>query len=119
NVQQGTTGANSPIINSPITIGDIPKSVSPQDMATLTSYFLSARNKSKVKIRADQISGAAPFPDDFYRALKSAGWTMLEAGVNNYVGISAPGQRFQGAIVTIKGEPRKPGEEISFEPSDP
>jgi hypothetical protein len=32
NVQQGTTGINSPIINSPITIGDTPKAITPVDM---------------------------------------------------------------------------------------
>jgi hypothetical protein len=47
NVQQGTTGNNSPIINSPITVGDVPKSISPQDMSALTSYFLNAKTKPK------------------------------------------------------------------------
>ena len=30
NVLQGTTGENSPIINSPVTIGRVPKTISPQ-----------------------------------------------------------------------------------------
>jgi hypothetical protein len=119
NVQQGTTGNDSPIINSPITVGNVPKSISPQDMSALTSYFSNAKNKAKVNVAADQISGAAPFPGDFYDALKAGGWIMLEQGVNQYIGFAAPGKRFQGAIVTVRGEPLGPNETVSFEGSDP
>jgi hypothetical protein len=118
NVQQGTTGNNSPILNSPITVGDVPKSISPQDMSALISYFSNAKNKAKVKVSADQISGAAPFPGDFYSALKAGGWTMLEEGVNQYIGFAAPGKRFQGAVVTVRGEPLGPNETVYFEAFD-
>jgi hypothetical protein len=43
---------------------------------------------------------------------------MLEAGVNQYIGFAAPGKRFQGAIVTVKGEPVGPNETVYFEPFD-
>jgi hypothetical protein len=119
NIQQRTAGDNSPIINSPITVGDIPKSISPQDLKTLTTYFSRCQNKATVQVTADQFSGVTPFPEQYYGALKGAGWTMLEDGVNQYMGFAAPGKRFQGAMIRVKGEPLKPQEKASFEPSDP
>ena len=116
NIQQATTGSNSPIVNSPITVGKLPKHISPEDMATIIAYFKDAPVKSKVTISADQISGGETFPDDFYDALSKAGWVMVEGGVIHYVGFAPPGRPFQGAIITVKGEP-SPGEPIA--PSDP
>jgi hypothetical protein len=119
NVQQGTIGADSPIINSPITIGNLPKAISVQDLVVLKKYFLDAKNKSKVQISADQYSGAAPLPDDFYDALKGGGWTMVDAGVIALMGFSPPGRKFQGAVVTVTGEPLSEGEIPHFDLFDP
>ncbi len=119
NIQQGTTGADSPIINSPITVGNIPKAISVQDMVVLKKYFLDAISKSKIQISADQFSGAAPLPDDFYDALKGGQWPMLDAGVTQVIGFSAPGKKFQGAVVTINGEPLSEGQMIYVDASDP
>ncbi len=119
NVQQGTTGNNSPIIDSPINIGDIPRSISTQDMAALAAFFRSAKSKSSISIRADQVSGLAPFPDKFYQALKDGGWTMIEEGVNHYMGFAPPGPRFQGAVVYINGAPLAPNETVYFNENDP
>jgi len=119
NVQQGTTGADSPIINSPITVGSLPKAISAQDMISLKKYFLGATSKSKVKISADQFSGAVPLPDDFYDALKGGGWTMVDAGVNQLMMFSGPGRKFQGAVVTVTGEPLSEGQIVNLDGSDP
>jgi hypothetical protein len=119
NIQQGTTGADSPIINSPITVGNIPKAISVQDMVVFKKYFLGAKSKAKIKISADQFSGAVPLPDDFYDALKGGGWTMVDAGVIQVMAFSAPGKRFQGAVVTINGEPLPEGQLPSIDTSDP
>ncbi len=111
NVQQGTTGNNSPIINSPITVGDLPKSIQPSDKAAIRDFFRSAKKMAKVQISADQISGVAPLPDEFYDVLKEGGWTMVEAGVNHYMGFAAPGRRFQGALLTTResrSDPMRP-----------
>jgi hypothetical protein len=118
-VQQATTGSNSPIINSPITVGDIPKSLSSGDKLNLIALFNSARIKATVEIMADQLSGVAPFPDDFYDALKVGGWTMAEPGVNHYLAAYAPGRLFQGAEITSKGDPVEPGGMIQLVNSDP
>ena len=119
NVQQGTTGINSPIINSPITIGDIPKTISPVDMTNVVRYFQQAKSTVKIAILADQYSGAAPFPDDLYDALKTAGWMMQDTGVNRLMILSGPGKPFQGAVIAEKGEPLKPGETVFVPGSDP
>lgn len=107
NVQQGTTGDKSPIINSPITIGNVPKDISPQDVISLTKYFSNAPIKARVIVSADQFSGNTPFPDKFYDALKDGGWPMLEAGVNRVMGFGPPGKKFQGAVLMVRGEPLK------------
>lgn len=119
NVQQGTTGINSPIINSPITIGDTPKAITPLDMANVVRFLGQAKSPVTVVVTADQYSGAAPFPDDFYDALKAAGWSMRDAGVSRMMLFSSPGKPFQGAIMTEKGEPFKPGEGAGFVSTDP
>jgi hypothetical protein len=119
NVQQGTTGINSPIINSPITIGDTPKTITPADMASVVLFFQQAKSTARVAVLADQYSGAAPFSDNFYDALKAGGWAMQDAGVSRYMVFSAAGKRFQGAIVVVKGEPLKPDQTVSFHGSDP
>lgn len=119
NVQQGTTAPNSPIIDSPITLGSVPKDISPQDMNSIITYLSSAPIKESIRVVEDQFSGSAPFPDKFYDALKSAGWTMLDAGVSSMVGFSAPGKKFQGAVVLVKGEPLKPDESFNPTASDP
>jgi len=120
NIQQGTTGPNSPIIDSPITVGSVPKDISQQDMNSIVTYLSSAPTKASIKVVADQFSGNAPFPDKFYNALKRSGWPMLDDGVVPIVGMSAPGKKFQGAVVIIKGEPLKPGQTFYPDtPSDP
>jgi hypothetical protein len=119
NIQQGTTGENSPIINSPITVGNIPKAISPTDKTSLTQYFLQAKSKAKVQIAADQYTGEAPFPDDFYDALKGGGWEMVDAGVRRDVVMFSAGRQFQGAIITVNGDPIPEGQTIQANESDP
>jgi hypothetical protein len=119
NIEQGTTGANSPIVNSPITVGDMPKRIAAEDMTRVVQYLSAARSKTTIDIQADQYSGASQFPDDVYQAFKDAGWNMKEPGVNRYMGFSAPGPRFQGAVVVIHGEPMKQGEQIFVSATDP
>ena len=119
NVQQGTTGADSPIVDSPITIGNLPKAIPPQDVTQLTSFFLNAKVKSRIKIFADQTSGAQPLPDDFYDLLKAGEWTMVDSGVNHVVSIPGPGRLFRGAELTVNGEPLEKGQMAHFDDSDP
>lgn len=118
NVQQGTTGNNSPIINSPISIGDVRKHIQPGDAEALKAFFASATRKGRVQISADQLSGAHPLPDEFYDAMKGGGWDMAEQGVAHIMAFSSPGRIFQGAVVTVRGEPIGP-EGISIGASDP
>lgn len=119
NIEQGTTGSNSPIINSPIIVGDFPKTISAGDMIKLTAYFLSVPQKARIEVWADQFSGATPFPDKFYQALKDGGWAMEEPGVHSFMAFSAPGKRFQGVEILVSGEPLKANESIDIRPPDP
>jgi hypothetical protein len=119
NVQQGTTGKNSPIINSPITIGDIPKRISVQDKANLSQFMRNAKAKATIDVVADQYSGATQYPDDFYEVLKDGGWPSEMPGVNRYTGFFPPGKRFQGVVITIRGEPLAAGETFLASDADP
>jgi len=119
NIQQGTTGSNSPIIDSPINVGSFPRAISAVDMPKYIDFFRSAKAKAKIRIGADQYSGAAPLPDDFYQALKDGGWDMADPGVSRFMAFSAPGKVFQGVIVTVRGEPLAQGEKISLSDTDP
>jgi hypothetical protein len=119
NVLQGTTGNNSPIVNSPITVGALPKTIAPNDMSTVVAFLTTAGAKSALRISADQTSSAQPFPDDFYQAFKDSGWTMKDAGTNHIMGFSPPGKLFKGAVVTVKGTPLGPGETIHTGVDDP
>lgn len=119
NVQQGTTAENSPIINSPITVGDVPKKISQADMPGIVHFFSDAKVKCKISIHADQYSGAVPLPDDFYQALKDGGWVMEEPGVSRYMGLHTPGKLFQGAIITVNGDPLSPGQTFYVNNTEP
>jgi hypothetical protein len=119
NIQQGTTGNNSPIINSPITIGDVPQKLSASDYESVRSRLSTCPSKPLVYVVADQVSGKDEIPKQFYDLLKNSGWIMEEVGVNKYGAIYGPGHDFAGAIITVKGDPLKQGEQSSFEESDP
>ena len=88
-------------------------------MATITGFLSSAKTKARVEITAEQSSNLIPLADDLYKTLKDAGWQMTQEGVNQFIGFSAPGKRFAGAVVTIKGEPLKPDEKVFFSPDEP
>ena len=88
-------------------------------MANVVHFLQQAKSAVTIGITADQYSGTAPFPDDFYDAFKSAGWMMRDAGVTRMMVFTPPGKQFQGALVTEKGEPLKPGEVASFLPTAP
>ena len=117
NVQQGTTGANSPIIDSPITIGNLPKTIAPKDMDTLKGFFLNAKAKCKVLITADQHNSATPLPQNFLDALISGNWTAT--GVTPYTNLSAAKYGSGGAMVMIRGEPEGIDNNAHFEDSEP
>lgn len=119
NVQQGTTGDQSPIINSPITIGNVPKRILPQDKTSITKFLAGATRTTRIKIAVDQSSNARDFANDFYEVVKNAGWPMEDPGVQEFLGFSAPGKRFGGAVVIIRGSPLKPNETIYFDENEP
>jgi hypothetical protein len=119
NVQQTTSGNNSPIINSPITIGVVPKRISPQDVASISRFLSGAKSKARIKMAIDQNNNARAFVDDFYEAVKDGGWPMEDAGVNEFIGFSSPGKKFQGVVIIVKGEPLKPNETVYLTDSDP
>jgi hypothetical protein len=123
NVLQGSNGQNSPIVNSPITVGTLPKHIQPNDALTLTDYLLKAKNSAvgvKIVVAADQFSRSSPFVDEFYNVFHDAQWPMKDNGVNGVMTLAAPAaKRFQGAMVTIKGEPLKPGESVNISAPDP
>jgi len=124
NVQQATAGRNSPIINSPVTIGNVPKHVAQEDIEKLVEYLSKAKSHAAgiaLRISADQYSRTSPFVDDFFNLFKNAQWPMKDAGVDEVVAFSPPTtKKFQGAVVAIKGEPVKyDGEQIVITEPDP
>lgn len=118
--QNNGGGCNQQVVggsNNTNTCGDIAKDISPNDMTALVGHLKSAPTKPKIEIVADQFSGTAPFPQKFYDALHDAGWPMMNEGVVNTIAFAAPGNKFQGAVITVKGEPLK--ENIFIGPPDP
>jgi hypothetical protein len=118
-ITQSTTGANSPIINSPITVGVVPRRMSAQDIIAITRFLSEARVKARIRITADQNSNLVGLADDFYKVFKDAGWQMADAGVDQFIGLGPPGKRFAGVIVTWKGAPVGPGETVFVTSDDP
>jgi hypothetical protein len=110
NVQQATTGSNSPIVNSPITIGNVPRRISPQDKAALSRYLPSAKSKTHIVIVADQTPDSAAYAQDLYNVMKDAGWPMVYDRVEGTIVIYAPGEGFRGVFMTFKGQPQANGE---------
>jgi hypothetical protein len=119
NVQQGTTGNDSPIINSPITVGEVPLKIDPSDAKNLVAFFSQSPTKPLVSIGSDQYTNPSDFPSDFYHVLHDAGWVMKDAGVQQSMGFAAPGAIFRGVVVTIHGEPFKQGDIPPVSPYDP
>jgi hypothetical protein len=123
NIQQATTGENSPIVNSPITVGSVPKRISQQDQLTLTDYLLKAKNSAKnikITMSTDQYSAPAPFVTDFYDIVNNARWPIRENAVNQIIGFGQLGPaRFKGVVIVTKGEPLKDGETMTVRESDP
>lgn len=89
NVEQGTTGANSPIVDSPITIGELRKAISPGDLPKVAGLLASAPAKPPIVVGADQYSGAYSFPSDFRDALEGSGWPMDTPGLASGLTFSA------------------------------
>jgi hypothetical protein len=119
NVQQATAGKDSPIIDSPITIGDVPRRIAPQDMIALTQYLTAAQGKAHLRIAVQQNSNAVKFAEDFYKVFQDAGWPMDGDGVAPYIGFGPPGKKLANVSVTVKGEPLKPNETVYFNAPDP
>ncbi len=124
-ILQGTTGANSPIVNSPITVGNVPKHISPEDFKTLEDYLSKAELRLTpgigLQITADQYTRSSPFVDDFYTLFHDSHWPMKDAGVGEVMGFSSPTvKKFKGAVVTIKGEPfEHDGEQTTVHEPEP
>ncbi len=104
NVFQGTSGASSPIINSPITVGEFPKSIPQGKQDELRRLLGSAPLKAAIAVFADQYSGGAPMPQDFYDVLKASGWPVLNAGVGNYMQFTLPGGLKSTVEVAVGGK---------------
>ncbi len=119
NVQQATTGENSPIVNSPITIGDTPKRIAANDLTAATQYLFNAKNKAHIVIKNAQNSNSGLFARDIYKAFKDAGWPMVETGVDDVILFKAPGNTFLGAVVTAKGPSLRAGEQTTVREPEP
>lgn len=118
-IQQATAGENSPIINSPITVGNVPKRISPTDLTQVTKYLLGAQPKSRIRVAVAQNSNAIPFANDVYKAFKDAGWTMDGEGVAEVLVFFPPGKKFQGVNITYKGPVAEPNEQVQVHLGEP
>lgn len=119
NVEQGTIGPNSPIVNSPITIGDLKKTIAQEQVPGLVQFLSSAPTKLRVVIGVDQYSGSHPFPSDFYDLLNKSGWPMRFEGLGNVQVFSDPRKMHPKAAVSIFGETPPEGEPKSLKAPDP
>ena len=119
NVLQGTTGANSPIINSPVTIGKVPKTIPPDLADELVALLKAAPTKAKVGVMVDQLSGVEPLPDEFYDVLKRAGWPMAATGASHVMALYGPGRIPQGAEMLLRGSPPETPGNTWVGPEDP
>jgi hypothetical protein len=118
NVQQATTGDSSPIINSPITVGDVPKRISAKDLVTITQYLEDAKAKTRIQITSAQNANSLPFARDVYKAFKDAHWTMEGDGVGEPV-VLWGGKRFEGVTIKCKGEHIGPTETTTVHEGEP
>lgn len=118
NVQQGTTGGNSPIINSPIVVGDVPRRISQVDMIQITNALRGFPNKCKVKIRAEQLGNTGPFANDLYKAFKDAGWDMADTGVEGFMVVGVP-MKAAKADVNENGETIQQINSLTFQAGSP
>ena len=117
NVQQGTTGTNSPIIDSPITIGTLGKAITPKNKAVLAALFLNAKAKCRVLITADQHNAATPLPQDFLDVLVAGKWPV--SGVDAYTDLSAATYGSGGAMVMIRSDHSNEDQDRRFDDSEP
>jgi hypothetical protein len=98
NVLQGTTGANSPIINSPITIGKVPKTIPPDLADELVAFLKAAPTKAKVDVMVDQLSGVEPSARRVLRCPEESRGPLAATGASHVMALYAPGR-----IPQIKG----------------
>lgn len=118
NVQQGTAGDNSPIIDSPITVGEIPKRIAPRDLTTVTQYLENATAKMRIQVSSAQNSNSLAFAQDIYKAFKDAHWTVEGNGVSEPIVIFA-GKRFEGVTISCKGPRLAANEKARITPGEP
>jgi hypothetical protein len=119
NVQQGTTGSNSPIVNSPISIGDVTKTISKEQSKSLASYLLQCPNKGKIEILGDQYSARGEFLDELYSLFSDAGWRMMETRPNIRMIAGPSAKQLSAVSVSEYGEPVIPGERVRVDSSEP
>jgi hypothetical protein len=119
NVLLGTTGANSPIVGNSITVGEIPKRISENDMNEVVTLLQNPVCKERISIQADQFASAAPFTHDLYHAFKSAGWTMEEPGVNTRMMVGPGVGQTQHVVVIEYGEAQTAGQQMVIQPNNP
>ncbi len=118
NVQQATAGNNSSIINSPVSIGQIPKSIPHADMVRLTAVLQHAPNKCSIRIQTDQWSAEPPFTRDLYNLFKDGGWPMGYPHVENHESLGGPIVAAHATIIE-SGEPPPQDELVSLNGDDP
>jgi hypothetical protein len=115
----------SPNSKCHLTVGNIPKHISPEDMKTLKDYLSKAELRLtagiELQISADQYSRSSLFVDGFYTLFHDSHWPMKDAGVAEVMTLAGPTvKKFQGAVVAIKGEPfQQGGEDTVVREPDP
>ena len=119
NIQQGTTGNNSPITNSPINVGDVTKRISKEQIRNVGVLLSHCANKPKVDILGDQYSARGPFLDQLHALFTDAGFVMLEPRPNMRMIIGASAKELAQVSITEYGEPVAPGSVVQINSSDP
>jgi hypothetical protein len=106
NVRQGTTGNNSPIINSPITVGNTSLAFTQEQRTEIIDKLSHAAHKTTIAVVATQFSAGSKFPFDLYNIFKESGWSMYTDGVISVMALNLPSSTpMPSVIVKVHGDP--------------
>ena len=112
NIQQGSTGSGSPIIDSPINVGVYPPRHISSDWVTKGVPYLSVYPAQVLMLYPASDGDAYTYAKEIAEMLKSAGWTIN--GPNGATMMSSGGPEY-GISVTYKGEKVVPNQNVKID----
>jgi hypothetical protein len=111
NIQQGSTGAGSPIVNSPISVGLYPPRHVSSDWIAQGIPYLSVYPAKALVLYPSTDGDAFTYAKEIADLLRTAGWTV--DGPNGAMIVSNGGPEY-GISITYKGEKTAPGQQVKL-----